>query len=117
MRLIIAGSRDMTHSEVDINRLVSCLPQPVTAVISGMATGIDKCGVFWAHARGLKVYPFLPDWEKFGKSAGPVRNMAMAENADALLAIWDGSSRGTKDMIDKMKAKGKPVLIFIPGKE
>ena len=36
----------------------------------------------------------------------------MAEYGDALIAVWDGKSRGTQNMIDIMKAFGKPVYVF-----
>ena len=42
---------------------------------------------------------FLADWDQFGKSAGYKRNIQMAEHADALIAIWDGKSKGTMHMI------------------
>ena len=37
----------------------------------------------------------------------------MAENADALLAIWDGESRGTKHMIDTAREKGLEVYVYM----
>jgi hypothetical protein len=54
----------------------------------------------------------LPDWESFGKAAGPIRNEEMADNAEALLAIWDGSSRGTISMIELARKKGLRVFVY-----
>lgn len=51
------------------------------------------------------------DWDLDGKSAGFKRNVKMAEYADALVAFWDGSSRGTKHMIDIAKEKGLDIRI------
>ena len=50
-----------------------------------------------------KCYRFPADWDKYGKAAGYKRNGEMARNADALIAFWDGKSRGTKHMIDLAK--------------
>jgi hypothetical protein len=54
---------------------------------------------------------FPPDWKKYGKSAGYRRNKEMAEVADALVAFWDGKSKGTANMIDLMRKAGKPLKI------
>jgi hypothetical protein len=35
----------------------------------------------------------------------------MADYADALLAFWDTESRGTRDMISRMRALGKPTHV------
>ena len=43
--------------------------------------------------------------------AGPLRNEKMARVADALIAFWDGKSRGTKNMIDLANMKGISVRI------
>jgi hypothetical protein len=36
----------------------------------------------------------------------------MAEEGDALLAIWDLKSRGTKDMVNRALKQGLPVFIW-----
>lgn len=64
----------------------------------------DIFGAWWAILNDVPVDYYPADWEKYGKSAGPIRNSEMANHADALILIWDGSSRGSRDM--KMKAKG-----------
>ena len=50
-------------------------------------------------------------WDKYGPSAGPRRNAQMAEVADALIAFWDGKSRGTKNMIDTANKKDLQVAV------
>ena len=54
----------------------------------------------YAQEKGYEIHRFPADWDSFGKSAGYIRNEQMAQNADALVAFWDGQSRGTKHMID-----------------
>jgi alkanesulfonate monooxygenase SsuD/methylene tetrahydromethanopterin reductase-like flavin-dependent oxidoreductase (luciferase family) len=68
-------------------------------------------GLKWAEQLGVKVARFPADWDTYGKRAGYLRNEQMAEYADALFAIWDGESKGTKHMIDIMLSKKKPVYV------
>lgn len=113
MRVIIAGGRNL-HPEVSvIDQAVKDSGFEVTTVISGAATGIDSLGEFWAsqHQIPWEEYPAM--WEKFGKSAGPRRNELMAQNADALIAIWNGTSAGTAHMIQTAKRRGLPVFEVI----
>ena len=76
-------------------------------IASGGARGADSLGERYAieHNLDLKIFP--ANWDKFGNAAGPIRNAEMAEYADYLVAFWDGKSRGTANMIQAMKNKGK----------
>lgn len=74
-----------------------------------MARGADTAGRMYAERCGIPVAKFPADWDKHGRRAGYVRNEAMARYADAGLAFWDGSSRGTAHMIRTMGSLGKPV--------
>jgi hypothetical protein len=51
------------------------------------------------------------DWKKYGKGAGPKRNTAMADFSDFGIAVYNGKSRGTQDMITKLVRRRKPVAI------
>ena len=61
---------------------------------------------FSDYENGWEVLSFPADWDKYGKAAGYKRNDEMARNADALIAFWDGKSRGTRHMIDLAKKYG-----------
>lgn len=100
MRTIIAGSRGITQEQFNASiRHMSWIP---TAVLCGMARGVDLMGKAWAEANGIPVEEYPADWDQYGKRAGYLRNAEMAKNANALFAIWDGESRGTRHMIDLM---------------
>ena len=102
MKVIIAGSRSITNYTTvltAIDRAVSS-GLVITEVVSGCARGVDRLGEQWATSIGLPVKRFQVEWLRFGKSAGMIRNARMAEYADALIAVWDGKSRGTQNMID-----------------
>jgi hypothetical protein len=112
MRIIIAGSRNVTEHEVR-NAIGKCSWIGfASAIVSGGARGADKYGENWAEEQSINVYRYLADWEKYGKRAGPLRNKLMSENAEGLIAIWDGKSRGTCNMIELAKENGLRVFIF-----
>lgn len=111
MRVIIAGSR---HYE-DIEHVRQAMREcefDVDVVISGAARGVDRLGEQWAAENGIKVQQFYADWYKHERRAGMIRNAAMAGCADALVAIWDGESRGTRHMINTMRRLGKRVYVY-----
>ena len=129
MKVIIAGTRDVaTQASVDdaMTAFVTeycpriypkgptggSLPGIPAEVVSGGCRGPDQMGEVWAKHRGIPVQLFPADWKLHGKSAGPIRNKRMAEYADALVAIWDGSSHGTANMIGLMRRMGKPTIVW-----
>ena len=113
MKVIIAGSRDITGIG-SVWEAIDGTPWEITEVVSGGARGPDSNGEKWAESSGIPVKKFPADWDKYGKGAGIVRNGEMAAYADALIAIWDGKSKGTLHMICDMVAKKKPVYVYCP---
>ena len=109
-RVNIAGGRDFDDYEflkLTMDRLLANISSEI-CVVCGMAKGADLLGERYANEKRYKVSRFPADWSSFGKSAGFVRNEEMAQNADALVAFWDGKSRGTQHMIktaEKYKLK------------
>ena len=69
------------------------------------------CGAF-CRAHGLPLFVVPADWKTHGKKAGPLRNTDIVARADALVAFWDGVSRGTRDAIVKARLAGKLVEVF-----
>jgi hypothetical protein len=66
---------------------------------------VDSLGAAWANANKVQCTFYYADWKNLGKAAGPIRNSEMAANADALILVWDGKSRGSSDMLKKALAK------------
>jgi hypothetical protein len=141
MRLIIAGSRTMEPTSIQVmytirRHRISMLrdagaTDSVYLVLCGCADGVDRSGFTWARMNGIEV-EFFPAWpsqqqwarkvalpgEKIhqiplahGKSSGMIRNVAMAEFADALLVFWDGKSPGTAGMIKVAERGGLKVFV------
>jgi hypothetical protein len=99
MKTIIAGCRNIDN-EILVWGVIKQSGIRITEVVSGGAKGVDKLGEDWANFIKVPVKLFPAQWDKYGKVAGPMRNEKMAEYADALIAIWDGKSSGTRNMIN-----------------
>lgn len=118
MKVIIAGSRQLTIRSKDISRaLHETWEEQLTEIVSGGCEGPDTNAEMYAIDRGIKTSGFdfyIPKWvwDQMGKKAGPLRNAAMAEYADAAIVFWDGKSRGTESMIGEMIKRKKPVEVY-----
>lgn len=110
MKVVICGSRSILDPEI-VAEAIQESGFDITEVISGGAVGVDSLGAQWAIQNNKKVIRMLPDWKSYGKMAGLARNSLMVEEADAVIAIWDGKSRGTMDTITKTKKKAIPLYI------
>ena len=111
MKLIIAGGRDF-RDIVRAFRDLEPFERVVTEVVSGGARGADDIGEEWAAYYKKPVKRFPANWDRHGKSAGYRRNVEMADYADAVVAFWNGESRGTRHMIQIAQAKGLKVTVF-----
>ena len=108
MKVAVIGSRGLK-----VEKLERFLPEETTEIISGGAKGIDTCAREYALANGLKLTEFLPDYSRYGRAAPLKRNITIIENADLVLAFWDGTSRGTKHVIDQCKKRSIAVKVII----
>jgi hypothetical protein len=110
MKTIVAGSRDITEFHI-VKKAIKDSGFEITELVSGGARGVDGLGEKYARESHIPIKQFIPDWDKFGKSAGHKRNSQMADYADALIAIWDGVSKGTAGMIADATRKGLKVYV------
>lgn len=126
MKIIIAGSRSITDFET-IKKAIECCPFSISEVVSGGAKGVDLLGEKYAGEEKIPIKVFKPSWSnleapgaivktnKYGKynaKAGIDRNEQMGDYADALIAVWDGESKGTRHMILYMEFLDKDVFIY-----
>lgn len=112
-RVIVAGGRDFDNYDLlerKMDHLLSRILSPIV-IVCGKARGADTLGEQYAKSRGYQIAYYPADWS-IGKSAGYIRNLEMANNADALVAFWDGKSRGTKHMIDIAHKKNLKVRVI-----
>lgn len=103
-KVIVAGGREFNDYGLlcqTCDRMLSQKQRTHSIVIvSGTARGADTLGERYAQERGYSIEQYPADWEHAGKAAGFIQNAQMASVADALIAFWDGQSRGTAHMIE-----------------
>ena len=107
MKVAVVGSRSLT-----INNLGDYLPKDTTEIISGGARGIDRCAREYAKSHNTKLTEFLPEYERYGRSAPLKRNLQIIRCADMVLAFWDGKSHGTRFVIENCKKENVPIKVF-----
>ena len=108
MKVAVIGSRGLSVEDFS-----SYLPKETQEIVSGGAMGIDRSARRYAQKNGIKLTEFLPDYASYGRRAPLLRNLEIIEYSDLVLAFWDGTSRGTKFVIDNCKKMNKPVKVFI----
>lgn len=107
----IVGGRDFDDYSL-LTTTMNEYVDKVHLIVSGGAKGADSLGERWAKENNKKTLIFKPEWEKFGKSAGFIRNQEIVKNSDFVLAFWDGKSKGTKSSIDLCKKNEIPYKII-----
>jgi hypothetical protein len=115
IKIIIAGGRTFSDYELlkkTCDKLLKTVSKirPIV-IVSGTARGADKLGERYAKEHGYTIESYKPNWNK-GNQAGYIRNTEMGDNADVLIAFWNGTSKGTKHMIDIAKEKGLQVRVI-----
>lgn len=81
-------------------------------IISGGAKGIDTLAAEFAKTHKLGLIELCPDYEKKGRAAIFIRNRAIIDNSDLVIAFWDGISKGTKYTLDYARKKGMPIKVI-----
>lgn len=113
MKLVVAGSRSIKGKEFIHTKLNECNNHiPIDQLVCGGAKGVDLAAVLWAMKESIPYTVYLPNYKMYGKIAPLVRNEKMASYGNALLAIWDGKSRGTIHMVSAMRRLDKPVVLI-----
>jgi orotate phosphoribosyltransferase-like protein len=84
----------------------------VVEIVSGGAIGADSLATRYANENDIKLNIYLPDWGKYGRRAGILRNDLIINNSDYIVAFWDGKSKGTKYSIEKAKKLNKKMSIL-----
>ena len=124
---IIAGSRTVENYEI-VEMAIAASGFRITEVVSGCAPGADTFGELWAKQHMIPIKRFPAIWadlshpnavikvnnrgQKYDAMAGKRRNQQMADYADQLIAVWDGVSRGTHDMIERARYNGLTVFVY-----
>lgn len=131
-KLIVAGGRDYQDKDEMLAQMFAYVEElpgedlEVT-IVTGMATGADKLAHEICVEEEFDYIPMPANWRDisvpgavvkynsygaYNAVAGHMRNQAMADMSDGLLAFWDGSSTGTKDMIKRAEKAGLIVKVI-----
>lgn len=114
MKIAVVGSREFSDKDFVQGITYKLIRDgELTEFISGGARGVDSWAQEIANDFKLKKTIFKPDWDKYGKSAGFLRNKLIVEEADMVIAFWNGKSNGTKHSIDLAIKAGKPINIYV----
>lgn len=97
MRVAIIGSRSITMDAYPI--LEQFMPKGTSEIVSGGADGADALAEEYARRNHLPLKTFRPDYERYHKTAPLQRNLSIIRYSDFVLALWDGTSRGTAHAI------------------
>ena len=118
MIIAIVGTRECKNVQATVESAwcaspwFTATPKETLEIISGGSGDVDREAELFARRRKIVVTTYMADWDAHGRAAGPMRNKRMAEKCDATIAIWDGWSIGTLNMITNAIKLGKPVFIW-----
>ena len=115
-RIIVCGNKDFKDREFCLKKLKEMIPKYTNPeIISGHASGADTFGEEFARIEGIKYSVFKAEWKRYGKAAGPIRNREMLnyamEETPVIIAFWNGTRRGTKNMVEQARKAGAEVII------
>ena len=109
MKYAIVGSRNF--EDYDLMEEVLDAYTNLDVIISGGAKGADSLARHYAVVNDIKLIEFIPEWSKYGRSAGFKRNKLIIEDCDICIAFWDTKSKGTKSSINLAKKLNKSLRI------
>lgn len=107
MRVLVCGGRNFSDKKWMYDTLDKHL---IASLVHGGAHGADSLAGLYAFERNIPVEVFPADWSKFGKRAGTLRNVQMANTKPDLVIAFTGGS-GTKHMIQTARFLKIPVDI------
>lgn len=113
MKLAVVGSRGFDDC-ILFEKTMAEFNKDISTIISGGAEGADNFAEIWANKNKKKLIIYKPEWSKYGKSAGIIRNKKIIEECNYCLVFWDGISKGTKSSIDFCKkfSKDHKIIYF-----
>lgn len=106
-KVLVCGGRHYKDFEVVRFYLDRLIPK---LIICGGAAGADTLARTWAMKRHVEHIVFLPDWGKFGKAAGPLRNKKMLDEEEPDIVLALPGMRGTANMMYQARNRLIPII-------
>jgi YspA, cpYpsA-related SLOG family len=123
VRVLVCGDREWTDRPL-MESVIRALREKhgsELVIIEGDCRGADKMAGSIAADLDLEVLKFPAEWSKYGGAAGPIRNQQMIDEGRPKLGIAFHNdlahSKGTKDMVKRLKAHKITVLHAYSGAE
>ena len=114
INIAIIGSRGLSDYNTFLNKMKEIeLPTEEIRIVSGGAKGVDTLAERYADEMNYDKLIIKPEWSRYGKGAGIIRNKEIIKNADMIIAFWDGISPGTKHSIERAKKLDKRIVIVL----
>lgn len=117
--LLVTGSRSINSQAIVFERLDAfATTRTIRSLTHGGAAGVDTLAGEWAAIRGVPVTVVRPDFKTwpvgvYRWKAYLVRDYAMVDAVDEVIAIWDGKSNGTRKTFEYAEKTGKLVTISV----
>lgn len=123
MKILVCGGRTFSNVALiwrTLDDLQRGLPEPgIRLVIDGASDdvtgpyiGADFWGHWWAVANDIETVRVHADWDKHGRSAGPIRNRVMIERHRPGLVVAFPGGRGTRNMMEEATFCGVEVRMI-----
>lgn len=113
MKVLVCGSRHYQNYHMILSIIKSL---DIDLLIAGGCRGADTLAVWAARKCGIQYVEYPADWQRFGKSAGPIRNQDMLdiEKPELVLVFHEdlAHSKGTKDMLSRVIKAGIPYKVY-----
>lgn len=110
-RILVAGYRDYEQyadAKAYIEMCIKKIQERYALVfLSDGCRDADMLGERDANENGFRIERYPAAWQKYGKSAGPKRNLQMVKAC----GFWDGKSRGTASVISYAEKIQKPIKV------
>lgn len=118
MRVLVTGGRDYTNSSkvyvvldgLNDDATVNGGYGAITELAQGGARGADTLARGWAAFMDIRQQTFMADWDKHGKSAGPIRNQQMLDEFKPDLVVAFPGGKGTAHMVSIARKAGVEVI-------
>ena len=105
MRFLVTGGRDFGIENDEWDFIYNTLSTIMTykrydylLLINGAAKGADEASTEWAKMNDIPYVEYPADWERYGKSAGYIRNKQMLDEAKPDWVIAFPGNTGTNMM-------------------
>jgi hypothetical protein len=108
VKLLVSGGRnyaDAAKLNAALDKFMSIYGRPEKLIV-GDARGADTLARLWAQRNGIPVEVYKADWDKYGKSAGPIRNQRMVNEGHPDRALLFAGGKGTGDMAERLNTMG-----------